>query len=388
MEEKGMSRRGKLMIGVLAALILILVILVGILLLGKEDEKQGGTGNAGPFVVDEGRKTDTGRNSSDIFVKEPGKESTEVGNGITMVIDGFKFYVPAEYSCFYAEGVGPVVYYDDIFQMKTTVNDNSYEEVMKAPDALMSKTIEAGGEILQDIKETELGGKKYAYFLMELSGDKCFVGYTKAVNADKQFGAQIVIESDSLTDEDLLHIFADITSTAQVTDEPDSTMDDIVEQSVHQASSNMGEKKEESTLSFAGERITFLVPEGFYSQGVCDRENSKSESFALEGYAINVDCSLNATDAFVESAIAYIENEKDMTFDSIKDQVKIQTMNIEGNICCYIVEHYDFEGHDYQRIYAACDVGEGNVYYSVQASAIDEEVVLSMERIRDFFVFK
>lgn len=387
MEETGMSKGAKLVIGVLIALVLLLFVLVGILLLGKEGEKQGGTGNAGPFVVDGSKKTDAGDNTADIFDRELEKKSAEAGSGITMVIDGFKFYVPADYSCLYAEGVGPVVYLDDVFQMKTAVRDNSYEESMKDPEALMSKTIEAGGEILQDIRETELDGKKYAYFLMELLGDKCFVGYTQAADTDKRFGGQIVIQSDSLTDEDLLHIFADITSTAQATDEPDSTLDDIVEQSV-KSTSNIGEKKEESTLSVEGDTITFLVPEGFYSQGVYDWESSKSESFISEGYVIDVDCSLNATDIFVENAMAYIEIQQDGMLDSIKDQVKIQTMDIEGNTCYYIVAHYDFEGHDYQRIYAACDVGEGNVYYSVQASVIDEEVELSMEAIKEFFIFK
>ena len=389
MNETGISKGTKLLIGILIALILVLVVLVGILLLGKKEEKQGGTGNAGPFVVDGSKKTDAGDNTADIFGRELEKKSSEAGNGITMVIDGFKFYVPADYSCFYAEGVGPVVYLDDVFQMKTVVRDNSYEESMKDPEALMSKAIEAGGEILQDIKETELDGKKYAYFLVNLSGGKCFVGYTQAADTDKRFGGQIVIESDSLTDEDLLHIFADITSTAQATDEPDSTLDDIAEQSAKaNQSASMGEKKEESTLSVAADTITFLVPEGFYSQGVNDWESSQSESFASEGYAIYVDCSLNAADAFVESAMNYIENARDWMFDSIKDQVKIQTMDIEGNTCYYVVAHYDFEGQDYQQIYAACDVGEGNAYYSVQASAIDEEVELSMETVKEFFIFK
>ncbi|MCM1181333.1 MAG: hypothetical protein NC347_13840 [Clostridium sp.] len=388
MEEKGMSKGTKIVIGVLIALVLLLVVLVGILLLGKEKEKQGGTGNAGPFVVEEGMETDTDGNDADIFDRELEKESAEAGDGITMVIDGFQFYVPADYGCFYAEGVGPVVYLDDVFQMKTAVRDHSYEETMKDPEALMSKTVEAGGKILQDIKETELDGKKYAYFLMELSGDKCFVGYTQAADTDKRFGGQIVIESDSLTDEDLLHIFADITSTAQVTDKPDSTMDDIVEQSVHQGAAAIGEKKEESTLSIADATVTFQVPEGFYSQGAYHAEGSESESFWSDGYGVSVDCCLAADDEFVGSALVYVENERDMGYDSVKDNMQIQTIEIAGNTCYYMVVHYNFEGTDYQRLCAACDVGDGNAYYSVQACAIDWEDELSMETVKDFLVFK
>lgn len=388
MEEKGVSKGTKIVIGVFIALVLLLVVLVGILLLGTEKEKQGGTGNAGPFIVDEGKNTETNENVADIFEWEVEKESAGIGDGITVVIDGFKFYVPADYGCFYAEGVGPVVYLDGVFQMKIAVQDNSYEETMKDPEALMAKTVEAGGKILQDIKETELDGKKYAYFLMELSGDKCFVGYTQAADTDKRIGGQIVIESDSLTDEDLLRIFADIVSTAQVTDEPDSTLDDIVEQSAHQGTSAIGEKKEESTLSIAGETVTFQVTEGFYSQGIYHAEGLELESFWSDGYGVNVDCCLVAADEFVGSALAYVENERDMSYDSIRDNMQIQTIEIAGNACYYIVVHYNFEGTDYQRLCAACDVGNGNAYYSVQACAIDWEGELTMETVKDFLVFK
>lgn len=243
-EEKRMSKETKIILGSMIILIIILIALVGILLPIKGDNKQGESGNSEPIAMDEDKKTTTEESTSDIFDTEVEKEGTEAANGIKIVIDGFQFHVPADYSCFYAEGVGPVVYLDDVFQMKLGVRDNSYEESMKAPEVLMSKTIEAGGKILQDIKETELDGKKYAYFLMELSGDKCFVGFTQAADTDRRFGGQIVIQSDNLTDEDLLHIFADITSTAKITDEPDSTKDDIVNQSANRNLSDMEGKKE------------------------------------------------------------------------------------------------------------------------------------------------
>lgn len=243
-EEKRMSKETKIILGSMIILIIILIALVGILLPIKGDKKQGESGNSEPIAMDEDKKSTTEESTSDIFDTEVEKEGTEAANGIKIVIDGFQFHVPADYSCFYAEGVGPVVYLDDVFQMKLGVRDNSYEESMKDPEVLMSKTIEAGGKILQDIKETELDGKKYAYFLMELSGDKCFVGFTQAADTDRRFGGQIVIQSDNLTDEDLLHIFADITSTAKITDEPDSTKDDIVNQSANRNLSDMEEKKE------------------------------------------------------------------------------------------------------------------------------------------------
>lgn len=376
-------------VGILMILVLLLAVSVAILLFGRSREGREENRNAGPYVNEDKKTTAQkdiiDKDLPDVFDKEVETADVKKDSGVTMVIDGFQFHVPADYDCFYAYDIGPVVYLDGIFQMKTAVRDGSYEDSMKNPSALTEKTVEAGGKILQDIKETELDGKKYAYFLMELAGDKCFVGYTQAADTDKRLGGQIVIESEHLTDEDLLHIFANVAATAQVTDKPDSTYDDIVAQVVGQSVSP-GERKEESKLYADGVCVTFCVPKYFYSQGGDDEEAPDTECFLSEDLAVSADCLLGTADEFVENARAAVEIEYDFLNDSVKDGAEIQTVQINGNTCYYYLVRYHYNDADYQKLYAACDVGE-NAYFAVSASVIDEDIELSLDTVREFFVF-
>lgn len=382
--EKNSNRGIWIIVGILSVLVLLLAVLVAILLFGGKREKQGGTGNAGPFGVNEKTTQSAEEDTTDFFGHEIKKENKVSSNGVTMVIDGFQFNVPADYDCFYSDEIGPVVYLDDIFQMKTVVRGESYAKAMQEPDALMEKTIAAGGEIIQNIKETELNGKKYAYFIMKLFGDTCFVGYTQASDTDKSFGTQIVMESDSLTDEDLLHIFADVTGGAQVTDAPNSTYDDIVAQ-VAAKSSNLGEYKEMSGLRIDGAEVAFSVPKNFYYQSGGDTESPGMELFMSGDMAVTVNCYLALADEFVENAKMYVQCELDFAYESLQEDMEIQTMDIDGRTCYYLIQRYKYKDSYYQKVCAACDV-EDNAYYAVKATAIDADIELSMDTIREFFV--
>lgn len=221
-------------ISILIVIIVILIILVGVLLfrniIGRREMPEQSVQTTEEKKVTASKATGK---EDDLFENEMDGDTdltSDSGAGITFVIDGFKMTIPSDYSCTYAEGIGPVVYMDDVFQMKTAILEDSMEEVLKEPSALTEKTLAAGGEVLQDVKETEIDGRQYAYFLADLQGDKCMVAYTQAADTDKRIGGQIVIESDSLTDEDLLQMFASITTTAKETDEPNSTMEDIMAQ--------------------------------------------------------------------------------------------------------------------------------------------------------------
>lgn len=382
--EKKSNKVLWVVIGILITVVLLLITIVAILLFGRMSGKQGSVDYGDLFSVGNHKDVQSEGDASDILGEEITKNNEgTTNNSIIMIIDGFQFTVPGDYDCFYSYEVGPVVYLDDIFQMKTVVRPGIYEELVSNPESMMQKTVAAGGSILQEVKETEFGGKNYAYFRMELGGDKCFVIYTQAADTDNWIAGQIVMENDNLTDEDLLHVFASIASTAQVTDQADSTYDDIAAQMVARAS-DIGEKKEESTLYFAGESVTFCVPSGFYSQGGYESDSYSSESFWSEDYVVAADCYL-LSDDISGDAESYIENERDNRFDS--DEVKIQTTRIDGTTCYYIEAKYNYNGSEYQRIYAACDTGTEGIYYCVEANIVDGDVELSIETIKDFFVF-
>lgn len=369
--------------GILAVLVLLLLVLIAALLFGEKGQKQGKNGNAGPFVVNDSAEDTSSESASDVFEKEIGQEKEEAGNGMTIVIDGFRFQIPSDYGCLYGDGIGPVVYLDDVFQMKLAVSDTSYEESMKNPDSLTEKTIAAGGEILQEVRETELEGKEYAYFYMKLDGEQNFVVYTKALDTEKRFCGQIVIQKEDLSDEDLLHIFESVISSAQETNEPDSTADDITGQAAA-VTGKKDEEKEESTMRLNEETATFLVPKDFYSN-----EQYVKEEFVSKDSAIYVNCYLRPTEkgTIFENAKACIEADKEFRIGSVKNETEIQTINSNGTLFYYIAVHYEYDGSDYQYVYAACDIGE-NAIYKVEAQAIDKDVELSIDTIRDFLVLK
>ena len=382
--EKKSEKRLFTVTRILAILFIILLVLSAVLLFGEEGEKKGGNGNAGPFVIKDTEKEDSEKTPSDVLGEEGTDDTEEKGNGITMVIDGFKMIVPSDYNCFYNEKVGPVVYIEDVFQMKTVIKEESYEEMMRNPDGITEGTIAAGGEILQEVREKEINGRKYAYFRMRLRDVEYMIVQTKAADTDKRIAAQFAIETDDLTDEDILNVFVSIASTATVTDEANSTLDDIVEQL---ATPVAGEKKTTSILSFEGETVRFHVSDGFYSQATDRGSMYAVEFFSLED-AVMTDCYLwSSKTGDYENAEAIIENSLDNLLDNVKKETEIQKLEIEGITYYYIDTHYEFNGSDYQKICAACDVGKSGIYV-VETEAIDFEEEISMDTIREFLILE
>lgn len=383
MEKKNNNNKALfIVIGILGGLVLLLLLLVIVLLLfsGIGRQMQNKDDPPGPRITKDENTTE-----DDILGDEVIRGDNGMSNSITMIIDGFKFTVPGEYDCFFSYEIGPVVYLDDVFQMKTAVREGTYEEMMQDPDSITTKTVEAGGSILQEVRETEYEGKKYAYFRMQLMDDICFVIYTQAADTDSRVAGQIVVENSELTDEDLIHVFASIAGTAQVTDEADSDYDDIVDQMAVRTFA-VGERKEESSLSLDGVTVTFCVPEGFYSQGIYETDFYSAENFQTQDYAIGVDCYLQADEMFA-NAEEYLENELEGSFNDTSG-IRIQKTEIDGKTCYYYEEVLAYDDSEFQRISAVCDIdGNGTLYY-VRASAIDEDTGVSIDTIRDFFVFR
>ncbi len=299
MEENNKQSKAAI-IAVFSVLIIVIIALAGIvffLLFDKIKEKNQGVSAEKRTEATEFKKKNERKVERETTDEETTEEMKEVENStltydedIVLDLDGFEFRIPADYGCLISETTGPVVYMSGVFQMKLAVVDTSYDEVMKDPDSLTEKVIEAGGTVTQDVTETELNGKKYAYYQMDLMGDKGLVVYTKAVDEEKRFAGQFVIESDSVTVDDLLHVFEQVTEKATVTDKPNSTDEDLVF-----PSPAPGEHKEESSLSIKAGTVTFKVPEGFYSEEQADNYNYDDyamESFYTKNYEVFVDCQL------------------------------------------------------------------------------------------------
>ncbi len=382
MEEKK-NKSTVIIIGVLVVLVLVLLALLAFLFLNAKDEKKGGSGNAGPFVVTE-QETDSDRKREQVFEKEI-QPLDESGNGIYLVTNGCKVLIPKEYSCMYVEEIGLVVYLDDVFQMKLKAVDGSYSEAAKNPDSLTEKTIAAGGEMIEPVKETEVNGRKYLYFLMELSGDKCLVIHSQAADSDKRIAGQIVMESNTVTSEDMIYMFAGIAESLTETDEPDTTSENIMEQL---RAANTGKVKSESTLSKNKKSITFKVPAGYYSVSAYDAGDYVNELFATAGNDIEVDCCFRMVDDMgIDGAKGFIESWFDWLPENVRKETEIQSMEIEENMYYYYDVHYKLDGDDIQNIVLACDVGD-DMFYTVEAESLNEEGELTIEAVQDFLLVR
>lgn len=386
MEKKNNNAVIWVVIGVLVVLVLALVGLVLFLVFGVKTQKDDGTGNAGPFVIADDTDTqqpESENEEDDIFEEEVTEESLEAME-LEMIIGGYRF-VSSGYNCLYADGIGPVLYMDDIFQMKIQVVDMSYEEALKDPAKLTEKTVAAGGTILQDVTEVELNGKKYAYFVMELYDQKNIVIHSQAPKADQRIAGQLVMQSDTVTNEDMLNVFDSVVSTAEITDRPDSTYDDIMEQIY---ATNKGDRKSESSLTYEGKTVTYQVEEGFLSSDSSVDENYWAvESFVHEDIDWYLDCYLKETDEGCPNAEAYIQLNYDWLLGEVKDKAEIKTMEVGGYTFYYLDVHYEMDGSDYQELFVACDFGDGHIY-SIEVSGTDVEEELSIDTVKKFMEIK
>lgn len=201
------------------------------------------------------------------------------GEELTIVINGYEFMCPSNYGCFYSEGIGPVIYVSDAFQMKLVVRDKSYKDIQNEKDMLTQKTIDAGGKILKDVSTISFNNSEYIYFDMDLMGDECLVIYTDSPDHNKSFAGQIVKENINLTDEDYINAFDTMVSSAKATDKPESNYDDVMNRESY---SYFDEEEETETIDFKNGLTTYVEHDNVYNYRIKSKEEAKR---AIKEYA-------------------------------------------------------------------------------------------------------
>lgn len=366
----------------ISVLSVIVCVLVGVVVYLTVSREKGSVNNKQEKETKE-------NNISEIFKKEvTDNEEDEITGAYRVVLDGYAFTVPSPYSCMIVDSIGTIIYMDDIFQMKLVVRDGSYEKEMKNPDSLTELAVEAGGRVIQDVKETTLNGQKYAYFLIELDGSKQFVVMTQALNKEQRFAGQIAVLSDDATDKDLLNAFAEIISSAVETDEPNTTEEDLSEQKQKML---IGEKKKESTLSYRENTVTYKVPGEFYSEQQYESEGYYAvEEFVTEDRSIQVQTLLMQNSKAGEDAILdwenarqYIDAESDK--DDSYDVSDVKTVKQNGHEFYYVIIKYKYNDEYYQKIYVACDIGTTGIYV-IKAAATDLKEEFTLDFIQEFLM--
>ncbi len=203
------------------------------------------------------------------------------------------------------------------------------------------------------------------------------VVYTAAPDAGQRIAGQIVLQTEEISRDDIIKMFANIAGSAVKTDKADSTKDDIVvEMADKKPSTVTREWKGSSSMQFGELKITHSVPENFYPDDSYDGMEYTAESYSTNKPYVDVKCSLFDIPwyANVES---YIEENKHL------NNTKVQTMNIDGKKVYYVIESFMNEDKTHQQIYAGFDLGK-NQFYLVQAYAVGEDVELTMDTIREF----
>ncbi len=350
-------------IGILILLVLLLVILFGVLV-WKGLEQRGGKG--GNRQVAQSQTTD---------------DTDPVLEDLHFIQSGYAFTVPGVYELTYTDATGAVVLEENVFQMKLGVVDSAYKEVMNSPEEFTKVTVDAGGTIVQDMTETDMDGKKYAYYRATLQNEELLVIYTAAPDEGRRIAGQIALLGENVSDEDMLQMFASVAGSAEATDQADSTKDDIVvEMAEKKPSSIEMEWIAESTMQFGRAKITHKVPENFYMEDTYEGLEYMTERYYMPEPYISVTCYLYDIPWYT-NVEGYIEENKHL------DDTKIQTMKIDDKKVYYVVETIMNDDKMLQQIYAGYDLGEQQ-FYVIDAYVIGEDIELTMDTIREFLVIE
>lgn len=362
-----MDKRGKILIGILSIAVVVMFITAA-LAIGHIIKSSGKSSQQSSNKVTEG-DIESVKNSL-----EEDSVSSSDAEGVNIVIDGYEFLVPSDYACMYAEDVGPVVYMSDVFQLRITVKGRPYDELLEDTDSLTGTAVDAGATLLQEVEQIEINGNLYTYFKIRLAGEDEIVCYADVPDHKTHLGGQIVVQSDSVSDEDLIQMFASIAESAEVTDKPNSTAEDISAR----FSAVLGEAKENSSLTLNGVTVNYKVAAGYYSTSAFEDEYSATECFDGADSDVLV-CLYEAEgeDAQHYANVAVGANEE--------NGAEMRTEMVDGKTVYYCTYSYVYNDEKYNYIEAFCDVNN-DVYYTVQLDSIGDRG-LDFNSIRDFFVF-
>lgn len=361
------------MIVLISILVMVIVLLTGIvifLLVGNHKKDREIVKKVHDETQEQQEVTRTDINVTAGVQQEASKNQTR-----PVVLKGYEFQIPLEYGCMIAEDVGPVIYMSDIFQLRLRVDDFSYEEYTKDPEHAMQNARDAGGEITKEVAEVEINGRKIAWFRTTLLHDDMVVMWSEA-DKNRMFSGQMVIFSQDIGEEDFLNVFAQIIGSAEKTDKPDSTEEDLL---AWEPQINVGERRSQGSITTDDFTVTFPVPEGFYAQTdevyVSEEKDYYSDDYMTNDY-VSVSC--RVTKDFFEDARSVISD------DWNYDNAKIKTVETGGRTYYYAISEKDIDGKQVQYVTAACGLSESGWIYSVEATVTDYERSLTLDDIKGF----
>ena len=378
-----------IIIGALVAIIVALVVVVGMLVVRKPANNTGDGQGVAVNQPTDSSTPDSNGTKKDLFANEVQKDdyAKAKAESAGLVLDGYEFMVPGEYTLGYADNVGPYVYVTDVFQMKLGVRDRSYADYVKMGDEVTQATLDNGGSITQAPSETTINGKNYFYFVNVLMDEPGIVAFSELPEGGKTLGCQIVMENDNLSYDEYLTVFDSIITTATMTDKPNSTKDDIIQRNAF--SNHSSEIKEETVLEHSGSKLTAKVAEGFYSEYTSDSETYAADHYASDYTRLMVDVYYYPEDPYFDGAKNFVDEELKTIVD-YADEYETEGTKKEklGLTDVYFgVIKYKSEDKVSSRAYGAIDIN-GKGVYTVEAVTFDEEDEITFDTLKTFFDIK
>lgn len=344
----------------------------------------GNKNNEGEKKADSGQNVEEPVNKPDTSKTDSDSENMRQ----QVVTGGFQLTLP-EHVTPGVNDQGLILSDEDMnYQMLVTVRDYGFDGKKETPEFFSEKVSEAGYEITKEVELTTAKDREFAYFNYKDQDDNMLLSYSKA--DQKNTFAVLVLRYGDLSDGDILKQVAEILESAEKTDLPDTTADDIVVRNA--AKSEGGTLPEDAVAAdsvsmLEGEReFTVNVPEAFYLMD--DTEKNAKVFISSDG---NVDAYLYAMEElayegmeeWVKDNISIPEgaqkvSETEVTREQAGDaEVYYQAVSYEEE------SSYKEETITYTELVAVCKMPNG-VYLELKADSSGENGV-NYDMIKEFF---
>lgn len=304
-------------------------------------------------------------------------ESTQVAEGGTPVVfQGYQFIIPNDYGVMFTPDMGPLPYMNDLFQIRLVIraeDDDTFNGFYDNPAYLTEKAVAQGGIIVDECRPVTFKNRDYFVFRVDLGGDDCVVFRTR-IDHENSFAGNMVILSDTITEEDYMNVISGLAESIEKSDKPDTTEDEFIGSKFN---IGVGTIKEQSTITTKNFKVTYKVPSLFKATDDTFTTESEGETIMY--------CDTYMTDLF-DMADVYVTYYEDGAKSYVADNgryegCKLQTLEQNGHTFYYAEKETEEDGVYLQKMLFATDMpGEGWIYYL----DIYTNTRFELDDIRDF----
>lgn len=325
--------------------------------------------------------------------EEEAKNSTGEG-GYSVVTGGYQFTLPSDVTAT-VNNQGLILTDENVnYQMLVTVRDYNFEEKKDTLDFFSSNVKDAGYEVTKEVELTSVADREWAYFnYLDEDGSNMLLAYS-AADENHTF-ANLVLRYGDLSDEEILKETAEILSTAQKTDLPDTTLDDIVEMEAERSGNASADVQEYASsvktadILVGDETVTVSVPEDFYIMNFSLEEESSAKSFVSKSGTVELllmgeeENYYGSLEDWVKEFTSIPEEAQDVSKSGVQTE-QVGDVTVAYQIASYEEESsYSGETNTYIVLEAVGELPQGG-YIQLEAETTEENG-LNFEMIKEFF---